>query len=172
MGKAPSVANFGERWPLACFALPSRYFDLLGGGDIRSGAEGSQFVEGRHLSPIPSEGGLQPIVCCQPARSGEGHFLAVSLDLLLAVSPGSFSDSVVRYLVSWFWSWLSWLCDQGIVQDSDRLLQSSPAAQRTGKDSFTTIFAKRTFSGAPTSQNRQQAFCCEVWRNINSVLLL
>ena len=74
LGEAPSVANFGERWPLACFALPSRYFGLLGGGEIRSGAEGSQFDEGRHLLPIPGEGGLQPIVYCQPNRSGEGHF--------------------------------------------------------------------------------------------------
>ena len=143
MGEAPSVANFGERWPFACFALPSRYFGLLGGKEIRTGGEGSQFVKGRHLSPIPGECGLQPIVCCQPARSGEGHFLAVSPGLLLAVSPGLFSDSVVRYFVSWFWSWLPWLCDQGILQDSDRLLQGSPAARRTGKGSnniFATFF--------------------------------
>ena len=131
-----SVVNFGERWPLACFALLSRYFGLLGGEDIRSGAEGSKFVEGRHLSPISGEGGLQHIVCCQPARSDEGHFLAVSPGLLLAVSPGLFlavspglllavspglflavspglllavspdlfSDSVVRYFLSGFWS--------------------------------------------------------------------
>ena len=88
MGETPSVANFGERWPLACFALRSRYFGLLGGGEVRSGAEGSQFVERRHLSPIPGEGGLQPIECCQPARSVEGRFLAVSPGLLLAVSSG------------------------------------------------------------------------------------
>ena len=82
-------------------------------------------------------------MCCQPARSGEGHFLAVSPGLfvavspglflavspgyflavspglLLAISPGLFSDSVVRNFVSGFESWLSWLCDQGIVQGSD-----------------------------------------------------
>ena len=133
MGKAPSVAKFSERWPLACFALPSRYFGLLGGGEIRSGEEGSQFVEKRHLSPISGEGGLQPIVNCQPARSSKGRFLAVSPGLLLAVSPGVFSGSVIRYFVSGLWSWLSWLCDQGIVLDSDRLLQSSPAARRNGK---------------------------------------
>ena len=127
MGEAPSVANFGGRWPLACLALPSRYFGLLGGGETRSGAEGSQFVEGRHLSPIPGENGFQPIVYCQLARSGEGCFLAVSPGLflpvspglLLAVSPGLFSVSVVRNFVSGFGSWLSWLCDQGIVQGSD-----------------------------------------------------
>ena len=79
-------------------------------------------MEGRHLSPICDVGGLQPIVCCQPARFGEGHFLAVAPGLLLAVSPGLFSDSVVRYFFSKFWSRLSWLCNQGIVQDSDRLL--------------------------------------------------
>ena len=33
-----------------------------------------------------------------------------------------------------FRSWLSWLCDIGIVQDGDRLLQSSSVAQKTGKD--------------------------------------
>ena len=104
MEEAPSVTNFGERWPLAYFALPSRYFGLLSGGEVRSGAEGSQFVEGRHLSPISGEGGLQPIVCCQPARSGEGRFLAVSSGLLLAVSQGLLPDSVVGYFVSGFWS--------------------------------------------------------------------
>ena len=57
LGEAPSVTNFGERWPLACFALPGRYFGLLSGGDIRSGVEGSQFVEGYRLSPISGEGG-------------------------------------------------------------------------------------------------------------------
>ena len=130
LGEAPSVANFCERWPLAYFALLNRYFGLLGGGEIRSGAEGSQIVEGRHLLPIPGEGGLQPIVCCQPARSGEGHFLVVYPELFLAVSPGLFFDNVVRNFVSWFRSWLSWLCDQGIVHDSDRSLQSSSAAQQ------------------------------------------
>ena len=94
-------------------------------GEIRSGAKGNQFEEGRHLSPISSKGGFQPIMCCQPARSGEGRFLAVS--------PGLFSDSVVRYFVSGFWSWLSWLCDQGIVQDSDRLLQNRLVARRNCK---------------------------------------
>ena len=88
LGEAPSVANFGERWPLTYFVLPSRYFGLLGGGEVRSGAEGSQFVEGRHLSPILGEGDLQPTMCCQPVRSVEGRFLAVLPGLLLAVSPG------------------------------------------------------------------------------------
>ena len=97
-------------------------------------------MEGRHLSSIPGEGGLQPIVCCQSVRSGEGHFLAESPGLLLAVSPGLLSDSVVRYFVSWFRYWLSWLCDQGIVQDSGRLLQSSPAAQRTGKGFYNMFY--------------------------------
>ena len=58
---------------LACFALPSCYFGLLG-GEVRSGAEGSQSVERRHLSPISDEDDLQPIVCCQPARFGGGVF--------------------------------------------------------------------------------------------------
>ena len=53
-------------------------------------------MEGRHLSPIPGEGGLQPIAFCQLAMSGESHFLAVSPGLFLAVSPGLFSGRVVR----------------------------------------------------------------------------
>ena len=74
--------------------------------------------KGAILSPIPDEGGLQPIVCCQPARSGEGCFsgcVTRSFFWLcrqigfLAMSPGwffwlicqdLFSDSVVRSFVS------------------------------------------------------------------------
>ena len=78
LGEEPSVTNTGEKWPLAYFDLPSRCFGFLGGGKVRFGTEESQFVEGRHLSPISGEGGLQPIVCCQPARSGESLFLTVS----------------------------------------------------------------------------------------------
>ena len=52
---------------------------------------------------------FQPIVCCQPARSGEGHFLAVSPGLFLAVSPrlflavspGFFSGCVARVVAAW-----------------------------------------------------------------------
>ena len=32
------------------------------------------FWRGAILSPISGEGGLQPIVCCQPARSSKGGF--------------------------------------------------------------------------------------------------
>ena len=97
---------------------------------MRSGEEGSQFGEGRQLSPISSQGGLQPIVCCQSARSGEGRFLTVSPGLLLAVLPDLFSDSVVRWFVSGFWFWLSWLCDQGIVQDSDSVAEQSSSSKK------------------------------------------
>ena len=52
---------------------------------------------GAILSPIPGKGDLQPIVCCQPARSrvvflavASGCFLAVSPGCFLAVSPGCF----------------------------------------------------------------------------------
>ena len=66
---------FGERWPLAYFVFSRCYFGSLGVGEVRFGVEGSQFVEGCQLSPIPGEGGFQPIVCFQPARSvGEGFF--------------------------------------------------------------------------------------------------
>ena len=88
-------------------------------------------MNGCHLSPISGEGGLQPIVYDQPAGSGEGRFLAVS--------PGLFSDSVVRYFAYRFWSWLSWLCDQGIVQGRDCLLHSR-LATRNSKDHNNVIF--------------------------------
>ena len=64
---------------------------------------------GAILSPIPGEGGLQPIVCCQPARSREGGFSGCVARLFfwlcrqvvfLAVSPGCFSGCVARLF---FW---------------------------------------------------------------------
>ena len=60
---------------------------------------------GAILSPIPGEDGLQPIVCCQPARSSEGGFSGCVARLFfwlcrqvafLAVSPGFFSGCVAR----------------------------------------------------------------------------
>ena len=51
--------------------LPSH--QSLGGGEIRFSVKREADFWGRHLSPTPSEGGLQPIVCFQPTRSdGEG----------------------------------------------------------------------------------------------------
>ena len=67
-------------WPLAYFYCVSKsLFCSLGGGEVRFGVEGSQFVEGRYLSPIPCEGNLQPIVCFQPARSVEEGFVSGSV---------------------------------------------------------------------------------------------
>ena len=86
---------FGERWLLAYFVFPNRCFASLDGGEVRFGAEGSQFVEGRHLSPISSEGGLQPIVCFQPA---------------ISVGEGLVSGSVARWSVFW-------LCRQVLVSN-------------------------------------------------------
>ena len=59
-------------------------FDFLGGGKVRFSAEGSQLVEGRHLSSVPGEGGFQPIACFYPTRS---------------VGVGFVSGSVVRWSV-------------------------------------------------------------------------
>ena len=73
---------------------------------------------------MSSEGGLQPIVCFQPARS-------VEKVLFLAVSPGGlFFGCIARFwsltvlyvsccFSSGLWSWLSWLCDQGVIQDGN-----------------------------------------------------
>ena len=84
---------------------------------------------GAILSPIPGEGGLQPIVCCQPARSSEGYFCGCVARLFsgcvarlffwlcrqvvfLAVSPGCSSGCVARLF---FWlcrQVVFWLCHQ------------------------------------------------------------
>ena len=87
---------------------------------MRLGAEGSQFVERRHLSLISGEGGLQPIVCCQSARSGMGLFQAVSLVLFLTVSPGVLAVVFGPGYPE---------CEQGIVQDNNSLFQSSQVAR-------------------------------------------
>ena len=44
--EAPSVANFGERWPLAYFVFSNHCFGSFGGGEVRFGVEGSQFCGG------------------------------------------------------------------------------------------------------------------------------
>ena len=54
------------------------------------------------ISPIPSEGGLQSIVCCQSARSGEGLFQAVSLGFVAGCVARFVSDGVVRCFHSGF----------------------------------------------------------------------
>ena len=91
--------------------FPSRCFDSLSGDEVRFGVEESQFVEECHLSPIPGEGGLQPIVASNPlSQLGKVLFLAMS-------SGGQFfclcrqvlvTDGVVRYCFSsGLCSWLS-----------------------------------------------------------------
>ena len=111
-GKGAICRQFWWEVASSLFCASKPLFWLVGGGEIGSGAEGSQFVEGRHLSPIPGEGGLQPIVCCQPARSGEGHFLAVSPGLFLAVSPGLFL-AVLAGLLLTVSPGCCWLCRHG-----------------------------------------------------------
>ena len=64
------------------------------------------------LSPIPGEGGLQPIVCCQLARSGEGHFSGCLQVVFLAVSPGCFSGCVAKLFSGCVARLFFWLCRQ------------------------------------------------------------
>ena len=74
-----------------------------------------------YISLIPDEGGFQPIVCCQPAKSGEslflavspGLFLAVSLGLFLAVSPGLFLAESPGLFSGCVARVVFWLCRQG-----------------------------------------------------------
>ena len=131
LGEAPSVANFGERWPSSPFLRfqAAILHGLLRGGGLGSGAEGSQFVEGRH-SIADSRWRWPPAHCVLPTRqvwwglfSGciaksffwlcrQVVFLAVSPGCFLAVSPGCFSGCVAR-LFFWLCRQVCyWLCRQ------------------------------------------------------------
>ena len=100
LGEAPSVANFGERWPLACFCAFKPLFWLIKWWRFKDLVRReANLWKGAILSPVPGEGGLQPIRCCQTARSGEGRFSDCVARLFfwpclqvvfLAVSPGCF----------------------------------------------------------------------------------
>ena len=103
----------------------------MSGGEIRFGAEGNKFVEGRHLSPISGEGDLQSIVRCQSARSGAGLFLAVSPGFVAGCVARFVTDGVVRCSNSGVWFWLSLRCDQGIALKSNSLfLEQSSGSKR------------------------------------------
>ena len=98
---------------------------------------------GANYRRFPVKVASSPSCTANPPGLVRVVFLAVLPGLLLAESPDLFSESVIRYFVSGFWFWLSWLCDQGIVQDSDRLSQSSLAARRNCKvtaQSITILF--------------------------------
>ena len=82
---------------------------------------------GRHLLPISSDDDLQLIMCYQPARSG--CFLAVSPGFVVGSVPRFVFYSVAKCFSSGVWSWLSWLCHQRIVQDSNSLSHSSQVAR-------------------------------------------
>ena len=87
----------------------------MSGDKVRFRVKGSQFAEGRHLSPVAGKGGLKPIMCFLPARSvGEsfaygnvtkwsvfwlslGFGLSVSSGVVLVVASGSsYSGCVMK----------------------------------------------------------------------------
>ena len=115
--EAPSVANFGERWPLAYFALPCRYFGLLNGSGLEFDAEGSQFVEGRH-SIADSRWWWPPAHCVLPTRQvWWGSFFWLCRQVVfwlcrqvvfLAVSPGCFLAALPGFAF--------WQCRQVVRQ--------------------------------------------------------
>ena len=107
LGEAPSVANFGERWPLACFCASKPLFWLItwwrfriwcGGKPIYGGAPFyRRFPVKVASSPLCAANppGLVRVVfwlCRQVVfwLCRQIVFLAVSLGCFLAVSPGCF----------------------------------------------------------------------------------
>ena len=79
---------------------------------------------GRNLSPVFGEGSLRFIVCFQPARLVGKSFIFDSVagwSVFWLCHQVLVSDCVIRCCFSsGLWSWLSWLSDQGIVQDGNR----------------------------------------------------
>ena len=87
-------------------------FWLIGWRKWRIGEEGNHFAQGRHISPVSGESGLQPIVYFQLARCvGEGLFFGCIIRVCFWLS------STYRCFSSNVWSWLYWLCDQENVKD-------------------------------------------------------
>ena len=145
LGEAPSVANFGERWPLAYFCASKPLFWLItrwrfriwcGGKPICGGAPFYRRFSVRVASsPLCAANppGLVRVVflavspgCFLAVSPGlllavsPGCFLAVSPGCFLAVSPGGFSGCVARFVtdcvVRWFLAGFARVCFPDVCQ--------------------------------------------------------
>ena len=145
LGEAPSVANFGERWPLAYFCASKPLFWLItwwrfriwcGGKPICGGAPFyRRFSVKVASSPLCAANppGLVRVAflavspgCFLAVSPGlllavsPGCFLAVSPGCFLAVSPGGFSGCVARFVtdcvVRWFLAGFARVCFPDVCQ--------------------------------------------------------
>ena len=130
LGEAPSIANFGERWPLACFCASKPLFWLIKWWRFRIWCGGKPICGGAPFyRRFPLKVASSPLCDANPPGlvrvvflalspgcfSGyvarlffwlcrQAVFLAVSPGCFLAVSPGCFSGCVARLFF--------WLCRQ------------------------------------------------------------
>ena len=104
LGEAPSVANFGEKWPPACFCASKPLYWLIrwwfriwcGGKPISGGAP--------FYLRFPVKVASSLLCAAIPSGLVRVVFLSVSPGCFLAVSTGCFSGCVVRLFL--------WLCRQ------------------------------------------------------------
>ena len=140
LGEAPSVANFGERWPLACFCASKPLFWPITWWMFRIWCGGKPICGGSPFyRRFPVKVASSPLCAANPPGlvrvvflavstgcfSGcvarlffwlcrQVVFLAVSPGCFLAVSPGGFSGCVARFVtdcvVRWFLAGLARVC--------------------------------------------------------------
>ena len=107
LGEAPSVANFGEKWPLACFCASKPLFWLITWWRFRIWCGGKPICGGAPFyRRFPVKVASSPLCAANPPGLVRVVFLAVSPGCFLAVSPDCFSGCVVRFVtncvVRWF----------------------------------------------------------------------
>ena len=109
MGEAPSVANFGERWPLACFCASKPLSWLITWWRFRIWCGGKPICGGAPFyRRFPVKVASSPLCAANPPGLVRVVFLAVS--------PGCFSGCVARLFF--------WLCRQGFLAVSPGCFQT------------------------------------------------
>ena len=105
LGEAPSVANFGEKWPLAYFCASKPLFWLITWWRFRIWCGGKSICGGAPFyRRFPVKVASSPLCAANPPGLVRVVFLVVS--------PGCFSGCVARLF---FWLWrqvVFWLCRQ------------------------------------------------------------
>ena len=91
LGEAPSVASFGERWPLAYFCASKPLFWLITWWRFRIWCGGKPICGGAPFyRRFPVKVASSPLYAANPPGLLRVVFLAVSPGCFLAVSPGGF----------------------------------------------------------------------------------
>ena len=116
MGEAPSVANFGERWPLAYFCASKPLFWLITWWRFRIWCGGKPICGGAPFyRRFPVKVASSPLCAANPPGLVRVVFLAVSPGCFLAVSPGLFSGCVARLFSGCVARFFFWLCRQVVT---------------------------------------------------------